>query len=930
MKGPAAALSLALFALSSAALAAAQEQPPRTTFRSTVDLVPVDVSVIDRNGRPVSDLSVSDFTLTVDGRPRRIASAQFVAAERATTEAPPKPMEYVSNADATAGRLIMVVIDANNIGAGRGRAAFEAARRFIGSLNRSDRVALVTLPGPGPQMEFTANHAIVQAQLERVSGLANESIGQKRVGLSEAMALDRGDTTVLTEMTARECPQNFSSPEILASCLAQLNAEARQMIAEVQQRTENALLSLRYLFDRLAGSDAPKTVVLISEGLLIGRDYAEAAWVEPRAAAARASLYVLHLDSPDTEAKSRRASPSRGEDRELLRDGLDRLAGLAKGEVFRVAGNADFVFQRLSLELSGYYLLSFEPEPGDRDGKPHKIKIDVSRRDLTLRARREFSVGPAGARSVEEVAVETLRAPLLATEIPLKLTTYTFQEGDAAKLKVVVVTDIDRSLNPDGQVSVGYMMFDDKGKLVASQLEKGIEIPVDPQRKTQKHIGGLVTSPGLYTLKVAVIDDAGKRGSVERTFTARINAFGQLRATDLVIADNSVRSATGAPPAVAADFTGSQLHGYLELLSEVPEQLTNATVVVEVAQDETGRALDSSPARFQTGRPGAAGRRYVEASVPIALLPPGEYVARAVISVSGRKVGQVVRPFRVTRAAATLAAPGTTTVAMKAAPPIAFASRVDAFDKAAVLTPQVLGFFLDRMSAAAAASALAVKPAVASVKAGRFDEAMDALKTTGDDQLAAVFLRGVVLLQRGDLEGAAAKFRAALRLDPEFYSAAFYLGACYAAGGKDRDAAGAWQMSLITESNAPFVYTLLGDALLRLRDMDQALDVLTEARTLWPADNDVTVRLGTALVLANKSADAVKVLQPYLDAHPTDQEVLFVALRALYEARAAGRAVETLEADKARFTKYANAYAAARGSQQALVDQWRKYIESQR
>jgi VWFA-related protein len=924
MKGLAAALLVVTLA------AAQEQQPPRTTFKSSVDLVPVDVSVVDRNGRPVSDLGSADFTLTVDGKPRRIASAQFIAAERTTQEAPPKPLEYTSNADATAGRLIMIVVDANNIGAGRGRAAFEAASRFVGSLNRADRVAFVTLPGSGPQMEFTANHALVQAQLAKVTGLVNDNIGQKRVGLSEAIALDRGDTTVLPGMIERECPQNFSSPDILAGCLNQLNAEARQMIAQVQQRTENALLSLRSLLERLTGSDTPKTVVLISEGLLLGREYSEVAWVEPRAAAARTSLFVLHLDIPEAEAKSRRASPSRGEDRELLRDGLDRLVGLAKGNVFRVAGNADFVFQRLSLELSGYYLLSFEPEPGDRDGKSHKIKIDVSRRDLTLRARREFTVGPAGTRSVEETAVEILRAPLLATDIPLKLTSYTFQEGDAAKLKVVIVTDIDRSLNPAGQVSVGYMMFDDKGKLVASQLEKGIDLPIDPERKTQKHIGGLVISPGVYTLKVAVIDDAGKRGSVERTFAARINGFGQLRASDMVIADNSARGANGLPPAVAADFTGGQLHGYLELSSDVAEQLSNATVILEVAQNDAGRALDSAPARFQPVRPGTEGKRSVEASVPIALLPAGEYVARAVISVSGRKVGQVVRPFRVTRADTVLAAPGTATVAMKTTAPIPFTSRVDAFEKAAVLTPQVLGFFLDRMSSAAAASAAAVRPAVASVKAGRFDEAMDALKSTGDDQLAAAFLKGVVLLQRGDLEAAAGKFRAALRLDPEFYSAAFYLGACYAAGGKDRDAAGAWQMSLITESSAPFVYTLLGDALLRLRDMDQALDVLTEARTLWPADDNVTVRLGTALVLANKSADAVKVLQPYLDAHPADQEVLFVAMRALYEARAAGRTIETIQADKARFIKYADAYTAARGTQQALVDQWRKYIESQR
>ncbi len=67
-------------------------QPPRSTFKSAVDLVPVDVSVIDKSGRPVSDLSAQDFTLTVDGKPRRIASTQFISVERAIETAPPKPL----------------------------------------------------------------------------------------------------------------------------------------------------------------------------------------------------------------------------------------------------------------------------------------------------------------------------------------------------------------------------------------------------------------------------------------------------------------------------------------------------------------------------------------------------------------------------------------------------------------------------------------------------------------------------------------------------------------------------------------------------------------------------------------------------------------------------------------------------------------------
>lgn len=52
MKAFAAALGLAL-------LAAQDQQAPKPTFKSAVDLVPVDVNVIDKSGRPVPDLAAT-------------------------------------------------------------------------------------------------------------------------------------------------------------------------------------------------------------------------------------------------------------------------------------------------------------------------------------------------------------------------------------------------------------------------------------------------------------------------------------------------------------------------------------------------------------------------------------------------------------------------------------------------------------------------------------------------------------------------------------------------------------------------------------------------------------------------------------------------------------------------------------------------------
>src|SRR5205809_8135491 len=125
-------LTAALALVAAATLSAQQSAPPAQdaqppqTFKSAVDLVPVDVNVVDRTGRPIGDLTPQDFTLKMDGKPRRIASAQFIAVTR-DLEQPLADADYSSNPATAGARLIMLVVDQGNIGASRGKYAIDAA-----------------------------------------------------------------------------------------------------------------------------------------------------------------------------------------------------------------------------------------------------------------------------------------------------------------------------------------------------------------------------------------------------------------------------------------------------------------------------------------------------------------------------------------------------------------------------------------------------------------------------------------------------------------------------------------------------------------------------------------------------------------------------------------------------------------------------------
>jgi tetratricopeptide (TPR) repeat protein len=316
------------------------------------------------------------------------------------------------------------------------------------------------------------------------------------------------------------------------------------------------------------------------------------------------------------------------------------------------------------------------------------------------------------------------------------------------------------------------------------------------------------------------------------------------------------------------------------------------------------------------------GRRWTaRGGVDLTMVPPGAYLLLGRVFEGTRLVGTSVRPFRFEGALFSAGGPRL---------PFSLASAgalVSQFRREQVLRPDAVGFFLGRL---AATESGALPPALAqaseAARAGQFEAVLSQVGDVSDPPLTAAFLRGLALYAAGDLETAGDQFRAALRASNDFLPAAFYLGACYAAGGRDREAVGAWQTSLVSESDARIVYDVLADGWLRLREGARAEAILREAMERWPDDASFVPRLAAAMAAQGRRNEALDALRPYLDGHPRDTDALFLGVRLLYDAYSAGKAVKTGPEDAAQAAAWAARYREAQGPNQALVDRWAVFV----
>jgi predicted Zn-dependent protease len=204
-----------------------------------------------------------------------------------------------------------------------------------------------------------------------------------------------------------------------------------------------------------------------------------------------------------------------------------------------------------------------------------------------------------------------------------------------------------------------------------------------------------------------------------------------------------------------------------------------------------------------------------------------------------------------------------------------------------------------------------------------------------NDQVLALFLKGLELYQNGQLDRAAVQLQNSMQMAPTFAPSRLFLGASLAESNKHKEAAGLLQSAVSSLAQPPAggspnaaIARMAGEEWIKAGQPALAITPLELAAQQPNADARTKKTLGIAYVLGGRGGEAVTILSSYLDTNPTDTAALLAAIFGTYARHLNGPQPATLTADRANIAKWSKAYAATKGPMQPLVDTWVKYVQS--
>lgn len=383
------ACALALVSASPSGQTPQAAQPPQQpTFRSGIGVVRVDVTVMDRHGDPLADLTAADFDLREDGVPQKVEWLQFVQVTGSPTPGDDTSLEIRSPEHAAQEaardevRLLVVFLDDYHLrhGPGFDIRLKEVLRGFVkAEMQPTDLFAVMGPLTPISDLRLTRRKEDILDRIAKFQGRLGEFLSARSPIEEEQLGLD---------------------PVSRQSVRAQITLSALKSVASY-------LGSLR---------DGRKSVLFVSEGpLLYAGGWNHQAELRDVITAANTSNVTIHALDPRALGGMRWPS--------------DVNSALARDTGGRELANSNDYSRGLASVMSDsstYYLLGYMPAREVADGRFHNIDVKVRRKGVRVLARKGYWAPKA----------EELRARASAPAVPVEIAEAFGALADASRPRI--------------------------------------------------------------------------------------------------------------------------------------------------------------------------------------------------------------------------------------------------------------------------------------------------------------------------------------------------------------------------------------------------------------------------------------------------------------------------------------------------------------
>jgi VWFA-related protein len=472
-----------------------QQTPPvqqQTTpiFRSGVDLVHLDISVLDRQRRPVRGLGPADFTILEDGIPQKIAA--FSPVEVPPAADPPSswmkevPRDVRTNQDIGERRLFVIIVDDAQLQADPAslKTLRETARRVVDDLGPSDLASVIfTLDNRNAQ-DFTSDRARLRAALDKAAIGARDMSG------------------TMNQMFAR------MSVDVIQHSVEALGAlpDRRKVIIYIGQGVPVSLEDAAT--PMWAGIDAPVGAVDAGSQqrhllYLMDQSFKKAA---------KANVNIYTLDVCGLRAPTARTCQPGPEV-----DYLQQLAAATGGKSATNISDLGAAVDNIFAENASFYILGYHSTSPRLDGKFRRLTVAVNNPEYTVRTRNGYDAEKEkdAAKRTKFDAEQPLGAGLSGllpkSDVPLDMMAAPFAIAGKKEAAIAVMVGVRQPIRETGQRTtepVGFQVnaFNVDGKAFGAK-RMDVVVTLRPEASGMGEyelLSRLDLKPGRYQLRVAL------------------------------------------------------------------------------------------------------------------------------------------------------------------------------------------------------------------------------------------------------------------------------------------------------------------------------------------------------------------------------------------------------------------------------------------